>query len=46
MYYEYDAEDEVLISIPDDGLPKILYRPEGYWRNFDSSDELLCARYT
>ena len=40
MYYEYDAENEVLIRIPDDDLPKIFYRCEGCWRSFGSSDDL------
>ncbi|MBQ3755873.1 MAG: hypothetical protein II873_01995 [Oscillospiraceae bacterium] len=39
-YYEYDWECEVLIRIPREGLPKIFYRQEMQWRDFDAADEL------
>ncbi len=39
--YEYDWEDQVLIKIPGEGLPKIMYRQELLWRDFKPEDELF-----
>ena len=39
-YYEYDQECQVLIKIPDEGIPVIMYRRELRWRDFEAQDEL------
>lgn len=38
-YYEYDKEMQVLIRVSSEGAPQILYRDEGVWRDFNSSDD-------